>query len=243
MTHDYKRDSTVDLFAALNVGTGEVLHLTRKRHTANDVLAFFGWIDLRVPKQLDVHVVLDNLSAHSAPPVAEWLEHHERARWHLHFTPTSSSWLNLVEGWFAQLTNRRLRHGSFDWVAARTRSTCGHHTGTTTRPFVWHKAAKAIITKVRQGPNPRHTARGAGRYVSTNDSYQRGRAFTMCNRHKTSHLGGVHECEVGHQHSQLRAHAVPVHVSVLTGPRLAVSVICELGSPSRSSLVRIGGLI
>jgi transposase len=153
LTHDYKRHGTIDLFAALNVGTGEVLHLTRKRHTANDVLAFFRWIDLHVPKHLDVHVVLDNLSAHSAPPVTAWLEHPKRARWHLHFTPTSSSWLNLVEGWFAQLTNRRLRHGSFDSVAALTEAIdiWASHWNNDPRPFVWHKTAKAIITKVRRG--------------------------------------------------------------------------------------------
>jgi hypothetical protein len=79
MTHDYKRNGTIDLFAALNVGTGEV-HRTRKRYTANDVLAFFKWIDLQVPKHLDVHVVLDNLAAHSAPPFREWLEHPKRQR-------------------------------------------------------------------------------------------------------------------------------------------------------------------
>ena len=126
------------------MGTGEVLHLTRKRHTANDVLAFFRWIDLHVPKHLDVHVVLDNLSAHSAPPVAEWLDHPKRARWHLHFTPTSSSWLNLVEGWFAQLTNRRLRHGSFDSVAALTEAIdiWASHWNNDPKPFVWHKTAK-----------------------------------------------------------------------------------------------------
>jgi transposase len=153
LTHDYKRHGTIDLFAALNVGTGEVLHLTRKRHTANDVLAFFRWIDLHVPKHLDVHVVLDNLSAHSAPPVTAWLEHPKRARWHLHFTPTSSSWLNLVEGWFSQLTNRRLRHGSFDSVAALTEAIdiWASHWNNDPRPFVWHKTAKAIITKVRRG--------------------------------------------------------------------------------------------
>jgi transposase len=153
LTHDYKRHGTIDLFAALNVGTGEVLHLTRKRHTANDVLAFFRWIDLHVPTHLDVHVVLDNLSAHSAPPVTAWLEHPKRARWHLHFTPTSSSWLNLVEGWFAQLTNRRLRHGSFDSVAALTEAIdiWASHWNNDPRPFVWHKTAKAIITKVRRG--------------------------------------------------------------------------------------------
>jgi transposase len=153
MTHDYKRNGTIDLFAALNVGTGEVLHQTRKRHTANDVLAFFKWIDLHVPEHLDVHVVLDNLSAHQAPPVTKWLEHPKRARWHLHFTPTSSSWLNLVEGWFAQLTNRRLRDGSFDSVAALTDAidVWASHWNDDPRPFVWHKTAKAIITKVRRG--------------------------------------------------------------------------------------------
>jgi hypothetical protein len=120
MTHDYKRNGTIDLFAALNVGTGEVLHQTRKKHTAKDVLAFFKWIDLHVPRDLEIHVVLDNLSAHSAPPVTEWLAHPKRRRWHLHYTPTSASWLNLVEGWFAppdqqaaqarQLRQRRSTH-------------------------------------------------------------------------------------------------------------------------------------
>ncbi len=153
MTHDYKRNGTVDLFAALNVGTGEVLHLTRRRHTANDVLAFFKWIDLHTPAHLDVHVILDNLSAHSAPPVTDWLAHPKRTRWHLHFTPTSSSWLNLVEGWFAQLTNRRLRTGAFTsvadlvdaidlWAEAWNEDPC---------PFVWRKTADEIIAKVRRG--------------------------------------------------------------------------------------------
>jgi transposase len=153
MTHDYKRNGTIDLFAALNVGTGEVLHQTRKRHTANDVLAFFKWIDLHVPAHLDVHVVLDNLSAHSAPPVAEWLAHPKRKRWHLHFTPTSSSWLNLVEGWFAQLTNRRLRNGSFDSVAALIEAIdiWASHWNDDPKPFVWHTPAKKIIAKVRRG--------------------------------------------------------------------------------------------
>lgn len=153
MTHDYKRNGTIDLFAALNVATGEVLHQTRRRHTANDVLAFFRWIDLHVPRDLEVHVVLDNLSAHSAPPVAQWLAHPKRQRWHLHFTPTSASWLNLVEGWFAQLTNRRLRHGSFNSVAALTDAieTWASHWNDDPKPFVWHTPAKKIIAKVRRG--------------------------------------------------------------------------------------------
>jgi transposase len=153
MTHDYKRNGTVDLFAALNIGTGEVLHQTRKKHTANDVLAFLKWIDLHVPRHLDVHVVLDNLSAHSAPPVAEWLAHPKRDRWHLHFTPTSASWLNLVEGWFAQLTNRRLRHGTFDSVAALEDAIdhWAEHWNNDPKPFVWHTPAKKIIARVRRG--------------------------------------------------------------------------------------------
>jgi hypothetical protein len=153
MTHDYKRNGTIDLFAALNVATGEVLHRTRKRHAAVDVLAFFKWIDLHVPADLEVHVVLDNLSAHSAPPVREWLEHPKRARWHLHFTPTSSSWLNLVEGWFAQLTNRRLRDGSFDSVAALTEAIdiWTSHWNDDPKPLIWHRSAKDIVRKVRRG--------------------------------------------------------------------------------------------
>ena len=88
MTHDYKRNGTIDLFAALNVDTGEVLHQTRRRHTAQDVLAFFKWIDLHTPPHLDVHVILDNLSAHSAPPVTDWLAHPKRARCPAHADPT-----------------------------------------------------------------------------------------------------------------------------------------------------------
>lgn len=153
MTHDYKRNGTIDLFAALNVGTGEILHRTRNRHSGTDVLAFFRWIDLHVPKHLDVHVVLDNLSAHTSPLVSTWLEHPKRQRWHLHFTPTSSSWLNLVEGWFAQLTNRRLRHGSFDSVDALTDAIdrWASHWNDDPKSFVWHKTAEQIIAKVRRG--------------------------------------------------------------------------------------------
>jgi len=96
MTHDYKRNGTTDLFAALNVATEEVLTDCRKRHTGADVLRFFKLIDLHGARDLEIHVVLDNLSAHKAPEVKKWLAHPKRARWHLHFVPTSSSWLNLV---------------------------------------------------------------------------------------------------------------------------------------------------
>jgi transposase len=153
MTHDYKRNGTVDLFAALNVGTGEVITATRKRHTAADVLAFFKLIDLDVPRDLEIHVVLDNLSAHKAPEITTWLEDPKRARWHLHFTPTSSSWLNLVERWFKELTDRRLRRGAFSSVKALVDAIelWAEHRNDDPRPFIWHKAASEIIEKVRRG--------------------------------------------------------------------------------------------
>jgi len=153
MTHDYKRNGTVDLFAALNVGTGEVITATRKARTVADVLAFFKLIDLDVEKGLDIHVVLDNLSAHKAPEVMEWLAHPKRARWHLHFTPTSSSWLNLVERWFKELTDRRLRRGTFSNVRALVDAIelWAEHWNDDPKPFIWHKAANDIIEKVRRG--------------------------------------------------------------------------------------------
>ena len=153
MTHDYKRHGTTDLFAAMNVGTGEVIYDTKKRHTANDVLSFFKFIDLHVPAHLDVHVVLDNLSAHKAPPVAKWLAHPKRARWHLHFTPTSSSWLNLVEGWFSLLTERRLRRGVFSSVddLIEAIETWTEHWNDDPQPFIWKKSASEIIKKVKRG--------------------------------------------------------------------------------------------
>ena len=153
MTHDYKRHGTTDLFAALNVATGEVLYDTKKQHRSADVLAFFKLIDLHVPKDLDIHVVLDNLSAHKAPPVAKWLADPERSRWHLHFTPTSSSWLNLVERWFAELTERRLRRGVFTSVTQLIEAIeiWAEHWNDDPKPFVWRKPAEEIIAKVRRG--------------------------------------------------------------------------------------------
>src|SRR2546421_3509966 len=120
MTHDYKRNGTVDLFAAMNLTTGQVLTEFRKTHKGADVLRFFKQMDAAVPRGLSVHVVLDNLSAHRAPEVTKWLAHKDRRRWHLHFTPTSSSWLNLVERWFKELTDKRLRRGRFTSVADLT---------------------------------------------------------------------------------------------------------------------------
>lgn len=163
MTHDYRRHGTTDVFAALNVATGEVLHDCRKTHTARDVLTFFKLIDLHVPRHLEVHLVLDNLSAHMGPEVTRWLDHPNRQRWHLHFTPTSSSWLNLVERWFAELTARRIRRGTFTsvdelieaidlWAEAWNKNP---------QPFIWHKPAKEIIEEVARGRTTLHQIKSA----------------------------------------------------------------------------------
>ena len=153
MTHDYKRNGTTDLFAALNIATGEVLTECRKTHTSADVLACFKKVDKTVPRDLEVHVVLDNLSAHKGPEVAEWLAKPRQARWHLHFTPTSSSWLNLVERWFKELTDRRLRRGTFSSVPALIEAieTWVRHRNADPKPFEWHADAHEIIEKVRRG--------------------------------------------------------------------------------------------
>lgn len=158
MTHDYKRHGTIDLFAAMNIGTGEVLTDFRTGHAGADVLRFFKQIDKTVPRGLGVHVILDNLSAHSAPEVKAWLAHKDRRRWHLHFVPTSSSWLNLVERWFKELTDKRLRRGVFtsvtDLIDAIT--TWAKHWNNDPKPFVWKASAHDIITKVQRGRTTLH---------------------------------------------------------------------------------------
>ena len=166
MTHDYKRHGTTDLFAAMNIATGEVLYDTKKAHKATDVLAFFKWIDLHVRADLEIHVILDNLSAHKAPPVAKWLADPKRARWHLHFTPTSSSWLNLVERWFNELTERRLRRGAFTSVPHLVEAIeiWAEHWNDDPKPFIWHKPAEEIIAKVRRGRAALAQAKSATRH-------------------------------------------------------------------------------
>jgi len=153
MTHDYKRNGTTDLFAAMNVATGEVLTHCQKGHTATDVLRFFKQIDVTVPRGLAVHVVLDNLSAHKAPEITAWLAHKDRRRWHLHFTPTSSSWTNLIERWFKELTDRRLRRGVFTSVSDLRDAIAlwATHWNDDPKPFVWKATADDIIDKVRRG--------------------------------------------------------------------------------------------
>ena len=166
MTHDYKRHGTIDVFAAMNVATGEVLTDLRTGHAGADVLRFFKQIDASVPRGLDVHVVLDNLSAHSTPQIKAWLAHKNRRRWHLHPTPTSSSWLNLVERWFKELTDKRLRRGIFTSLADLTDAitTWAEHWNENPKPFVWKAAAEDIIAKVRRGRDALHQVKKQTEY-------------------------------------------------------------------------------
>lgn len=153
MTHDYKRNGTTDLFAALNAATGEVLTECRRRHAHEDFLAFLRKIDREVPKDLDVHLVLDNLSVHKHAAVKKWLADPRRQRFTVHFTPTSASWLNLVERWFKELTDKRLRRGVFTSVKELTDAIelWVKHWNDDPKPFVWHKTAAEIIDKVKRG--------------------------------------------------------------------------------------------
>src|SRR3712207_4490567 len=115
-THDYVRHGTLDLFAAPDARTGTVIGRCRPRHRAQEFRAFLDEIDRSVPPDLDVHLVLDNLRTHKTGLIRDWLA--KRPRHHLHFTPTSASWLNLVEGWFALLALRRIRRGVLNSVEA-----------------------------------------------------------------------------------------------------------------------------
>ncbi|MDE0496552.1 MAG: IS630 family transposase [Acidimicrobiaceae bacterium] len=152
LTHDCKRNGTIDLFAALNVATGQVLTQTRRRHTGDDVLAFLKETDRRTPRHLDIHVVLDNLSAHKSDPVRKWLAEPRQRRWHLHFTPTSSSWANLVEGWFSIPARKALKGRAFTSVAhlVEVIETWAANWNDDPRPLRWTKTAEQINAKIQR---------------------------------------------------------------------------------------------
>ena len=151
MTHDYKRHGTTTLFAALNVLTGIVLGTCMRRHRNFEFLSFLKTIDKSVGKGLDVHVIADNYGAHKHPNVQAWLAKHPR--FHMHFVPTSSSWLNLVERWFRDLTGKRLRRASFTSVAQLIAAIEAYiaHNNSNPKPYKWTKTAAEIIEKVKRG--------------------------------------------------------------------------------------------
>ena len=151
MTHDYKRNGATTLFAALDVLTGVVIGQCLPRHRHNEFLAFLRRIDRAVPKGLAVHLILDNYGTHKHAAVRAWLAKH--VRFHLHFTPTSSSWLNLVERWFRDLTDKAIRRGIFPSVPAlvTTIEVYLQMNNRDPKPFVWMATAEAILEKVRRG--------------------------------------------------------------------------------------------
>jgi transposase len=147
-THDYYRHGTTSLFAALDLATGAVIGQCQPRHRQQEFVRFLDRIERTVPADLEVHLVLDNYATHKAPKAAAWFQ--KRPRYHLHFTPTSSSWLNQVERWFAKITEQRIRRGVFksvdgliaaidDYIAAHNRSP---------KPFVWTASAELILDRV-----------------------------------------------------------------------------------------------
>ena len=151
MTHDYKRNGTTTLFAALDVLTGKVIGQCLPRHRHGEFLRFLRTIDRQVPKNLQVHLIVDNYGTHTHDNVKAWLAKHPR--FHLHFTPTSSSWLNLVERWFRELTNKAIRRGVFrsvpELIAAIDEYLQAHNDDP--KPFVWTATAESILDKVRRG--------------------------------------------------------------------------------------------
>ena len=145
MTHDYKRHGTTTLFAALNVLDGSVIGSCKKRHRHEEFLAFLKEIDRKTPGELDLHLVLDNYATHKHPRVKAWLEGHPK--FHFHFVPTSCSWLNLVERFFAQITSKAIRRGAFDSVAdlVNTIENYLRCHNRDPKPFKWTASAEAII--------------------------------------------------------------------------------------------------
>ena len=151
MTHDYKRNGTTTLFAALNVLDGSVVGQCMQRHRHQEFIRFLNQIERDVPAGKLIHVVLDNYATHQHPKVTAWLDRHPR--WAFHFTPTSASWLNAVEGFFAKLTNRRLKRGAFASIVD-LQATINRYVADANqqpKPFVWTADPDKIIAAVRRG--------------------------------------------------------------------------------------------
>jgi transposase len=153
MTHDYKRNGTTTLFAALNVLDGQVIGQCQKRHTHIEWLKFLRKIDRETPKDKTLHLIADNYATHKHPAVQLWLSKHPRLS--MHFTPTSASWLNMVERFFRDITTERLRRGVFtsvpELVCAINEYIANHNTNP--KPFIWTKSARDILQKVIRANN------------------------------------------------------------------------------------------
>jgi transposase len=148
ITHDYKRNGTTTLFAALNMLDGKVIGDCMPHHRHQEFIRFLKQIDAETPAELDLHLIVDNYGTHKHPRVKSWLRRHPR--FHLHFIPTSSSWLNLVERWFRDLTDKRLRRGSFqniqELIGVINQYMDNHNQNP--RVFVWTASVERILGKV-----------------------------------------------------------------------------------------------
>jgi transposase len=151
MTHDYKRHGTTTLFAALNVLDGTVIGRNMKRHRHQEFIRFLNTVEAQVPKRMAIHAIVDNYATHKHPKVREWLARHRR--WTFHFTPTSASWLNAVEGFFAKLTRRRLKRGVFrsldDLKTVINRFIT--ETNANPTPFTWTANPHRVLAAVKRG--------------------------------------------------------------------------------------------
>jgi transposase len=149
-THDYERHGTLTLFAALNMLDGKVIGECHRRHRGKEFILFLRRIDAETPKDLDLHLILDNYGIHKSPPVKRWLARHPR--FHLHFTPTGSSWLNMIERWFGGISEKRIRRGSFKSICELLKAIKEYLEtwNQAPRKFVWTKSADMIIRKVNR---------------------------------------------------------------------------------------------
>lgn len=147
-THDYVRHGTTSLFAALDVTAGPVIGACHARHRAQEFRQFLDRIEANVPPDLAIHLILDNYATHKTPAIQRWLLRHPR--FHLHFTPTSASWLNLVERWFVELTRKQIRRGTHRSTKALRDAITAYITQTnaTPKPFIWAKTADEILASV-----------------------------------------------------------------------------------------------
>lgn len=150
MTHDYKRNGTTTLFAAMVMAEGKIISQCTPRHRHQEWIKFLKLIDERTPPDLDLHVIADNYAAHKHPKVKSWLKRHPR--FHMHFIPTGSSWLNLIERFFRDITDKRIRRGSFDSVRRLTDAITAYidaHNADP-KPFVWTASVQTIMEKIRR---------------------------------------------------------------------------------------------
>ncbi len=158
-THDYRRHGTTTLFAALSMLDGRVIGECMPRHRDKEFVKFLNTIDGETPPDLDLHLIVDNYSTHKSPCVKRWLAKHKR--FHLHFVPTSSSWLNMVERWFGEITRKRIRRGTFKSVPQLIQAIMDYleHHNSEPKKFVWTKDADMILAKIDRCKEALGTAR------------------------------------------------------------------------------------